>query len=411
MNKKSRNNKKNSGFTLVELVVVMVIIAIMAAIIVPAFMSYMDKQKREQVIINAKDCLMVSQSLSQERYIYGKSIYASLDELNGEVGKSVNMDLTSANKTGAITYVKFGSKGKDLYTIHEFRYTENGITAVWKLEDAKWMYSDEADLDELTGLVKGGDGSSSGIVNNDIVIPDVEKTKKNPSQEGATNPENPSAPEETPTSEETPKQEEPTTEEKPTSQEQPTTSEEPTTTEEPTTEVVESDDYNKPLGDFVFVYKDADINTGITIEDSMYWPQKDIAKADIDNGVKSDHDTIPLKAGDVFMYNDSVYYVVQDRNLDYFTLAHNGADVICDMGWELVYRIDYEHVLTKEDFPPYPNWGENAKVIFVNNMAGKLYYSEEEKILYMAKSNQNNYFLPTKNNHVNFIILKDFNEE
>ena len=95
-------------------------------------------------------------------------------------------------------------------------------------------------------------------------------------------------------------------------------------------------------------------------------------------------------------YNDSVYYVVQDRNLDYYTLAHNGADVICDMGWELVYRIDYEHVLTKEDFPPYPNWGENAKVIFVNNMAGKLYYSEEEKILYMAKSNQNNYFLHKK---------------
>ena len=263
------------------------------------------------------------------------------------------------------------------------------------MEEAKWMYSDEDNFEEKAGIKNGDGGSSSGIVNNDLDIPNVDKTKKDSSEPADnTNPSDNT---------------DPADNTDPSDNTDPADSTDPADDTDPTDDKREN--INKPSGDLVLIYKDSDINTGITIEDSMYWPQKDIAKADIDNGIKSDHDTIPLKAGDVFTYNDSVYYVVQDRNLDYYTLAHNGADVICDMGWELVYRIDYEHVLTKEDFPPYPNWGEDARVIFVNNMAGKLYYSEEENIVYMAKSNQNNYFLPTKNNYKNFIIFKDFNEE
>lgn len=49
------------GFTLVELIVVMVILAILAAILAPALLGYIDKAKEKQVILNAKSVLTAAQ--------------------------------------------------------------------------------------------------------------------------------------------------------------------------------------------------------------------------------------------------------------------------------------------------------------------------------------------------------------
>ncbi|MBQ8913526.1 MAG: prepilin-type N-terminal cleavage/methylation domain-containing protein, partial [Lachnospiraceae bacterium] len=350
MNKTNyRNGKKNNGFTLVELVVVIVIIAVLAAIIVPAFISYMDKQKREQVMVNAKNCLMDSQSLSSEKYIYGQPLFTSLDALNQDVGKASGMDLTSASKTGAITYVKFGSKGKDLYTVHEFRYTENGITAVWKLEEAKWKYSDEEDIAELTGLYSGGDGNSSGIVNNDIVIPNSEKIKKdsntndNPVKDEQSTSEDESVTEEPATTETIP-----TTEKLPVTEEPATTEtivvEEPTTTEEPTTETNTSTDNkasdNNPGGELIVKYGETDIATGEYIKTDDYWPDGELISQAIADAISQgdwslQNETLSLKKGDVFVYKNVLYYVVTDRDLPYGN-AKDGADNIFKWGWDLV---------------------------------------------------------------------------
>ena len=381
--------KKDDGFTLVELIVVMVIVAVLAAVAVPAFMSYMDKQKREQVVVNAKDCLMAAQSLSSERYIYGKPLFGSLDALNEEVGKATKLSLTGDNKQGSVSYVKYGSKGKDLYKIHEFRYTENGITAIWKMEDAKWIYDDEVEVAALTGLVSGGDGGSFGIVNNDLDLPNVEKKKDEPGNNNQPD-----------SSEESGSSEEPTTEE-------PTT-EEPTT-EEPTTEEPTTEDNNKPGGELVINYGDEDIYTGKIIEDEDYWPQKDVAKQLVESGEKKNYDTIKLTQGDVFVYGERVYYVVQDYNLAYGTAMHNGADVIFSLGWNVVYMIDTENVLSKEDFTETP-WGPEPKVIS-GSIPGKLYYSEEENIIYIAKTSRNYYKIPNKSNYEDWFIFKDLNEE
>ena len=47
--------KNNKGFTLVELIVVLVILAIMAAVLVPALLGYIDRAKDQKYITEAKE--------------------------------------------------------------------------------------------------------------------------------------------------------------------------------------------------------------------------------------------------------------------------------------------------------------------------------------------------------------------
>lgn len=66
---KKKTNEK--GFTLVELIVVLVILAILAAILVPALLGYIDRAKKQQIVLNAKSALTASQA--EMSSLYGQS--------------------------------------------------------------------------------------------------------------------------------------------------------------------------------------------------------------------------------------------------------------------------------------------------------------------------------------------------
>lgn len=88
-----RNN--NQGFTLVELIVVIVILAILAAILVPALLGYIDKAKKQQDILKAKNCLTAAQTELVSLYAKGTPLQDCVKDAdkdtNKESGKVVDM--------------------------------------------------------------------------------------------------------------------------------------------------------------------------------------------------------------------------------------------------------------------------------------------------------------------------------
>ena len=67
-----KKSKEQKGFTLVEMIVVLVIIAILAAITIPALIKYIDKAKEKQIVIDARTAYLAAETAISEAYAAGK---------------------------------------------------------------------------------------------------------------------------------------------------------------------------------------------------------------------------------------------------------------------------------------------------------------------------------------------------
>lgn len=64
----SKKQKGNHGFTLVELIVVLTILAILAALLIPALTGYIDRAKKDQVIAETRSILSAVQTEAVTMY-------------------------------------------------------------------------------------------------------------------------------------------------------------------------------------------------------------------------------------------------------------------------------------------------------------------------------------------------------
>ena len=140
--KKAREEKK--GFTLVELIVVLVILAILAAILVPALLGWIDEARNKQYVLEARNIYVATQAVADEAYANSKSGTLSIADLSKNSYKRIVAlaDLKSAPTISEVTVKGDGSTNrKDAYSIigMAVSFTADDNTSVAaRLLNGKW---------------------------------------------------------------------------------------------------------------------------------------------------------------------------------------------------------------------------------------------------------------------------------
>lgn len=124
MNLVERLKKDKKGFTLIEMIVVIVILGILLAILVPGMIKYIDKAKDKQIMVNAHAAYMDATTAAAEAYgLPGGDIEAAQDAAN---------DVKTATGTvSGVTYEK--DKG-----ITAMTYTDDASKKTVKIEGGEW---------------------------------------------------------------------------------------------------------------------------------------------------------------------------------------------------------------------------------------------------------------------------------
>lgn len=102
MNLMERLKKDKKGFTLVEMIVVIVIIGILLAILVPGMFKYIQKAKDKQILVDARTAYLDVQMAAQEAYgangITGADVEKAFEEQIKDIVNEKKVTVT--NGTG-----------------------------------------------------------------------------------------------------------------------------------------------------------------------------------------------------------------------------------------------------------------------------------------------------------------------
>ena len=164
LKKKCRNNK---GFTLVELIVVLVILAILAAILVPALLGYIDEAKKKQYLLDARNLFMATQSKLSEIYAQRGTYQICRNDPtnayynNHDITKETayNVVENGRGKAGAVAWVYDYSFSRDVFRLAGYSLDDPHPDYNWyqKNYDNKnvWNTKENADQEKVNFLCVG----------------------------------------------------------------------------------------------------------------------------------------------------------------------------------------------------------------------------------------------------------------
>ena len=136
-----KRDLNNKGFTLVEMIVVMVILTVLAAILIPGLLGWIDEAKGKQYVLSARSVYMSVQAIESEKYAAWDGTAANANHNLSEADKE--RILRMADASGAvISNVVFESDtlgGAGASSNHGY-YTVVGITIQY--EGATVMLAD-----------------------------------------------------------------------------------------------------------------------------------------------------------------------------------------------------------------------------------------------------------------------------
>lgn len=122
--------KNTKGFTLVEVIVVLVILAILATIMIPSMTKWIDRAKDRSVLVECRSVLLAAQTLSSEQYAVGDPAFSTTD--TDPITSQKILDLAGVTKTGAaVTAITYNTTNTG--AIETLNYTATDST--------KWLYT------------------------------------------------------------------------------------------------------------------------------------------------------------------------------------------------------------------------------------------------------------------------------
>lgn len=126
-NRMAEKIREQKGFTLIELIVVLVIMAVLAAITVPSMIGWIDRAKEKQILIQARNVYMAAQTIVLEDYAYGETT----DELTTEQMVEAE-ELSQCSGT-----IDSGLIDEDSGVITDFLYEEGDYRAAYHEEGSE----------------------------------------------------------------------------------------------------------------------------------------------------------------------------------------------------------------------------------------------------------------------------------